>query len=184
MKRSLFAAAVVAAALAAPASAQTAGLSVESYVGYGFFGKLPDNGGELEADVAFGGRASFQVSPQLGLYGNFQRSTPRVSQSLPLGFRVEEGEITVDHWSAGVEFSFPGSGGVGMSPLSLEAGLGQVRYEGGQNDLAANVGITGTLPLAPNVALRLGANDFISNFQGDRGTVNQVFLKAGLELSF
>ena len=183
MKRTLFAAAALAVAFAAPSAAQT-GVSVEPYVGYGFFGRLPDNGGELEADVALGGRAAFQVSPQVGLYGNFQRSTPRVSQSLPLGFRAEGGEITVDHWSAGVEFSFPGSGGVGMSPLQLEAGLGQVRYEGGQNDLAANVGVSGALPLSPNLAVRVGAHDFISNLQGERGMVNHVFLKAGVELSF
>ena len=119
-KTGLMAAALAAAVLAVPAAAQTAEsrISVMPYVGYGFYGTLGDDGPRLSEDIAIGGRAAYQLTPQWGLYGNFQRSTPAVN----------DGEdATVDHWSAGVEFSyFPRGGAEGIIPLMLEAGVGQV----------------------------------------------------------
>ena len=185
MKKQILSAALLSLALAAPAAAQAPRISVEPYAGYGFYGSLPDGAGELEADVAYGARGSFHLSPQWALFGSFQRSTPQVVQQLPLGFRVEGGEVDVDHWSAGVEFSYvPRGGAEGMLPVLLEAGLGQVRYAGGQNDLAANLGIASALRLSRGFAIRYGANDYISNFDGDRGITNQVFVRVGAELSF
>ena len=81
MKRSLLTLAVILAAgvAATPASAQLGGrVSIMPYVGYGFLGSLPGTTAELESDVAFGGRASFQLSPQFAVFGNFQRTTPTV----------------------------------------------------------------------------------------------------------
>lgn len=184
--RSLFATALLSAAAALPASAQSplSKLSVEPYVAYGFFGGLPETDAELEADVALGARAAYQFSPQFALFGNYQRATPSVTGNLPGGFALDQGEINVDHWSAGVEFSYvPRGGAEGMLPILLEAGVGQARYEGGQNDLAANLGIGSSLQLSRNFAIRYGANDYISNF-GDEGIVNQVFVRAGAELRF
>lgn len=174
----LAAVAAVSAASAAPAAAQLGGrLGVEPFVGYGFFGELP-NGQTLEADVAYGGRAFYQISPQFAAFGMYQRSTPELTG--PLG----GGEIDVDHWSAGLEFSYvPRGGAEGMLPLLLEAGLGQARYEGGGDDLAVNLGIASALRFSPNFSVRYGAYDYISNFD-DRGVVNQVFARIGAELRF
>jgi hypothetical protein len=185
MKRTMTMLALLTAAAAAPAAAQMGGrLSVEPYVGYGFFGTLPESNTRLEADVAYGGRASFQVSDQFALFGNFQRSTPSVTGSLPFGFQVDQGEINVDHWSAGVEFSYvPRGGAEGMLPVLLEAGLGQARYGGGDSDLAVNLGIASALQLTRNFAIRYGANDYISNFN-DRGVANQIFVRVGAEVTF
>lgn len=183
--RTLFATALLSAAVAIPAHAQSpmSRLSVEPYVGYGFFGSLPETNAELEADVALGARAAYQLSPQFALFGNYQRSTPTITGGVA-GLQVEGGDINVDHWSAGAEFSYvPRGGAEGMLPILFEAGVGQVRYEGGENDIAANLGIGSALQLSPNFAIRYGVNDYISNFQ-DNGITNQVFVRAGAELRF
>ena len=184
-KYTLFAAVLLSAAAVAPATAQVGEgrLSVEPYVGYGFFGSLPGTDATLEPDIALGARAGYQLSPQFALFGNYQRSTPTVTGNVA-GIRIEAGETNVDHWSAGVEFSYiPRGGAEGMLPILLEAGLGQVRYEGGESDLAANIGIASALQLGRNFAIRYGANDYISNFR-DEGITNQVFVRVGGELRF
>jgi len=166
-------------AVANPLEAQLGGrLAIEPYVAYGFFGRLPENA-TLEADVAFGGRLGVQLASQWGLFGNFQRSTPEVMGSLP-GFQGN-----IDHWSAGIEFSYvPRGGAEGMLPVLLEAGVGQARYAGLTSDLAVNLGLASALRLSRNFALRYGVNDFISNYRGDEGIVNQVFARVGAEISF
>lgn len=187
MKRSLIAAALTLAAAGAttPASAQLGGrVSVMPYVGYGFLGSLPGTSAELEADVAFGGRAAYQFSPQFAFFGNYQRTTPEVTGSLPGGIDIEGGEMNLDHWSAGVEFSYvPRGGAEGMLPLLIEAGLGQARYEGGESDIAANIGVASRLQLTPMFGVRYGANDYISNFQ-EEGIVNHVYVHVGGEVTF
>lgn len=178
--------AIVSAAAAAPADAQfgSGRITAEPYVGYGFFGSLPETNASLEADVAYGARLGFRMSDQWALFGNFQRSSPEVTGSLA-GVQITGGEVDVDHWSAGVEFSYvPRGGAEGMLPILLEAGLGQARYAGGTNDLAANIGIASALNLSPNFGIRYGANDYISNYRGDNGVVHQIFVRVGAELRF
>ncbi|HEX6925700.1 MAG TPA: hypothetical protein VF167_09720 [Longimicrobiaceae bacterium] len=184
MKRSLLALGLVLAAgfAATPAAAQLGGrVSVMPYVGYGFLGGLPGTDAELEADVAFGGRASYQLSPQFAVFGNFQRTTPEITN--------EDGEgsgrsINLDHWSAGVEFSYvPRGGAEGMLPILLEAGLGQARFENGPNEIAANIGVASAIQLTPMFGLRYGANDYIFNYDGE-GVVNHVYVHVGGEFTF
>ena len=136
MKRSLLTLAVILAAgvAATPASAQLGGrVSIMPYVGYGFLGSLPGTSAELESDIAFGGRASYQLSPQFAVYGNFQRTTPAVTGTVG-GIEVDNGEVDLDHWSAGVEFSYvPRGAGTGLSggALADDGGLlGMVRVKG------------------------------------------------------
>jgi hypothetical protein len=166
-----------------PLSAQLGGsINFEPYVGYGFFGKLPDTDAKLEAEIAFGGRAGYQMSSQWALFANAQRSKPAVTGGGG-GVQVIDGKGTVDHWSAGVEFSYiPRGGAEGMLPVLLEAGLGQARYKGGSNDLAVNIGLASALRLSPNFAIRYGANDYISNYRNGNGIVNQIFVRVGAEL--
>lgn len=173
MKKLAIAAAFSAALFAGEAHAQLGGkLSVEPYVAYGFFGDLPENAGTIEADVAFGAKASYQLSPQWSAFVNGQRATPDGSEG------------NVDHWSAGVEFSYiPRGGAEGMLPILLEAGLGQARYENGPSDFAANLGIGSALQLSPNFGIRYGVNDYISNFNDGDGIVNQIFVRVGAELT-
>ena len=180
MKRISWVVASVLAAAAVPAQAQVADgrLAVEPYVAYGFFGQL-EGGPNLEADIALGARAAFQISDRLALFGNYQRATPEAG-----GDR----EVAVSHWSTGVEFSFvPRGGAEGMMPILLEAGLGQARYDsefgfGPASDMAVNLGIASALQLQPNLAIRFGANDYISNY-GDELT-NQIFVRVGAEFRF
>ena len=184
MNRTLALLALLLAAAAVPASAQMGGrLSVQPYVGYGFFGTLPVNGPQLKESVAYGGRASFKLSDQFGIFGNFQRSQPEEVGTLGA-------KMNVDQWSSGVEFSYvPRGGAQGMLPIILEAGLGQVRYEdnglfgGNSTDLLTNLGIASAIELSRNFAIRYGANDYLSNFNG-RGITNQVFVQVGAELTF
>lgn len=168
---------LVSAALAAPAEAQLGGrVSAEPYIAYGFFGDLPDTNVELDGSVAYGGRVGFQMRPQWGFFGNFQRSNPDIGGG--------NGDLTVDHWSAGVEFSYiPRGGAEGMLPILFEAGLGQARYEGRGGDFAVNLGLASALQLTPRLAIRYGVNDYISNYNGD-GIVNQVFARVGAEIGF
>lgn len=190
MKRALFSLGML-AAFAAPAAAQTTQprLSVEPYVGYGFFGDLPETNSKLEAGVAYGGRASFQLSPQWALFGNYQRSDVQQTTEVA-GQDVDRGDLNVDHWAAGVEFSFvPRGGAEGMLPILLEAGVGQVRYDrlAGQreaeSDLAVKLGVSSALQLSRNLGIRYGVDDYISNFR-DNGFANQIFVRVGAELSF
>jgi hypothetical protein len=185
MKRIVFAVAVLLAAGAVPAAAQMGGrITAEPFVGYGFFGQLPANGPRLEADVALGARLGYQLAPQWAAFGTFQRSTPEVTHGQIGGIRVGE-SLNVDHWSAGVEFSYvPRGGAEGMLPILMEAGLGQARYGNGPSDLAVNIGIASALQLSPNFAIRYGANDYISNYRGGDGIVNQIFVRVGAELRF
>jgi hypothetical protein len=169
---------------ALPAEAQLGGrLTIEPYVGYGFFGSLPETSGELEADLSIGGRVGFHLAPQWAVFANAQRSSPEVTGTLG-GVDVEDGELTVDHFSAGVEFSYvPRGGAEGMLPILLEAGIGQTRYDGGANDTAVNLGIASALRLSSNFAIRYGANDYISNYRGGDGIVNHVVVRVGAEVS-
>ena len=169
---SFFIAGIITSMVVSPAEAQFDGrVSVEPYVGYGFFGDLPDTSFTLESDFALGGRVAYRITPQWSAFGNFQRSTPS--------------DVNVDHWSAGVEFSYvPRGGAEGMLPILIEAGLGQARYESGPSDLAVNLGLASALQLSPNFAIRYGANDYISNYNGGNGIVNQIFVQVGAELRF
>ena len=184
-KRMMFGLVILAAFSAAPAHAQFGGqLSAEPFVGYGFFGSLPETGATLEADIAYGARLGFQMSPQWALFATGQRSTPEVTGNLP-GVQISGGEVTVDHWSAGIEFSYvPRGGAEGMLPILMEAGLGQARYGGGSSDLAVNIGLASALRLSPNLAIRYGVNDYISNYRNGNGITNQIFARIGAELSF
>lgn len=184
-KRMILGLAIFAAVAAAPADAQFGGrISAEPFVGYGFFGSLPETSASLEADLTYGARLGYQMSPQWALFATGQRSTPEVTGSLA-GVQISQGELTVDHWSAGVEFSYvPRGGAEGMLPILMEAGLGQARYAGGSNDLAVNIGIASALRLSPNFAIRYGANDYISNYRNGNGITNQIFVRVGGEFTF
>jgi hypothetical protein len=180
MRKRIGAVAALALVLAAaPAEAQLGGrLSVEPFIGYGFFGGLPETNAELEADLAYGGRVAYALGPQWAVFGTFQRSTPEVTGA-------NGNDIDVDHWSGGVEFSYvPRGGAEGMLPILLEAGLGQARYEGGNSDLAVNLGLASALQLTSNIAVRYGVNDYISNYgENDNGIINQIFVRVGAEVS-
>lgn len=175
-------AALVAPAAAAPAAAQITGrLSVTPFIGYGFYGDLPDGVATLESTIAYGGRGAYQISPQFSAFGELQFSNPEVTG-------VNADDATVIHWSGGVEFAYvPRGGAEGMLPVLLEAGVGQARYDfGGPEvgaDVAVNLGIGSALQFTPNLAVRYGANDYISSFDG-RGIVNQIFVRVGVELGF
>jgi hypothetical protein len=184
IKRTAVATAVLLGCAAVGAASAQGGpmqrISVEPYVGYGFFGSLPDTNAELEGAVALGARAAYQLAPQWAVFGNFQRSNPEIT-----GTGLGNRSIDVDHWAGGIEFSYvPRGGAEGMLPIVLEAGLGQARYEGLDNDLAVKLGISSALQLSPRLAVRYGLDDYISNFQDDRGVVNQFFARVGAELRF
>jgi hypothetical protein len=173
--------ALAAALIATPAMAQFGGgrFSVEPYVTYGFYGDLPESDITLEAAPGFGGRAAYNVADQWTVFANYQRSLPAMTLE---GTDDDLGEMDVDHWSTGVEFSYiPRGGAEGMIPLFFEAGLGQVRYENGPNHFAVNLGIASGLQLTPAFAVRYGANDYISNYN-DGGLVNQIFVNLGVEI--
>ena len=178
MKRISLVVASLLTAAAVPAQAQVADgrLAVEPYVAYGFFGERPD----VEADLALGGRAAFQLSERVALFGNYQRATPSMADGR---------EVSLSHWSVGGEFSFvPRGGAEGMLPILLEAGLGQARYNseigfGPASDMAVNLGIGSALQLQPNLAIRFGANDYISNY-ADEGVTNHIFVRVGAEFRF
>jgi hypothetical protein len=184
-KSILVAVSLVAAVAAAPAEGQLGGrLSAEPFVGYGFFGSLPGTNATLDGDLAYGARLGYQLSPQWGFFAAGQRSTPSVAGNLA-GVQITGGEVTVDHWSAGVEFSYvPRGGAEGMLPILMEAGLGQARYGGGTSDLAVNIGLASALQLSPNLAIRYGVNDYISNYRNGNGITNQIFVRVGAELRF
>jgi hypothetical protein len=177
-KKILLAAALLAPLHAAPAAAQL--LAVEPFGTYGFYGSLPETNARLEGGWGFGARATLRFAPRLAAFGTAQRSAPELLGRLPFGVAVSGDKVTVDHWSAGLEYSRYREGAL---PLALSAGIGQVRYEDGPTDLAGSVGAAAGARLGPNFALRYGITDYVSRFDGDRGWVNQVFVRVGGELS-
>jgi hypothetical protein len=181
-KKILFAAALLALLPAAPAAAQL--LAVEPFGTYGFYGSLPETNARLEGGWGFGARATLRFAPRLAAFGTAQRSAPELLGRLPFGAAISGDKVTVDHWSAGLEYSrFREGDGPGALPLALSAGIGQVRYEDGPTDLAGSLGAAAGARLGPNFALRYGITDYVSRFDGDRGWVNQVFVRVGGELS-
>ena len=181
-RKILLAAALLAALPSAPAAAQL--LTVEPFATYGFFGSLPETSARLEGGWGFGARATLRFAPRLAAFGTAQRSAPELLGTLPFGVVVSGDRVTVDHWSAGLEYSrYRGGEGPGALPLALSAGVGQVRYEDGPTDLAASLGAAAGARLGPNFALRYGITDYVSRYDGDRGWVNQVFVRVGGELS-
>jgi hypothetical protein len=189
MRKLLSFAGALAALTAVPAAAQLGGsstaFSVEPYAAYGFYGTLPDGGPHLDPDVAYGVKGALHLSPQFSLVGSWQQSSPR----------VEGGpRANLQHWSAGAQFEYhPREGAVGIPPLTLEAGVGQVRYDWPgdpvlgrfrENDTAVNLGIGSAIRLAPSLSVTYGANDYLSNWEGDRGVTNQVFARVGVQLNF
>jgi hypothetical protein len=191
MKRILAFSAVLGLAAATPVLAQTAGgISVEPHVGYGFFGTLPDGGPRIEPAVAYGGRVAYQFADQFAVFGTAQQANTTVDNKVDVGgIRLPAGthDARVQHWSAGVEFSFvPRGGAERMLPILMEAGLGQARYRWAgetESDFAVNLGIGSALQLSRNFSIRYGANDYISNF-AERGVANQIFVRVGGELTF
>jgi hypothetical protein len=189
MRKLLSFAAALAVTAAVPARAQLAGaqtaFSVEPYAAYGFYGGLPDGGPHLDTDVAYGVKGALRLSPSFALVGSWQQSSPRVDG----GDRAN-----VQHWSAGAQLDYhPREGAVGIPPLTLEAGVGQVRYDWPgdpafgrfrENDTAVNLGIGSSIRLSRGLAITYGANDWLSNWEGDRGIVNQVFARVGAQLNF
>jgi hypothetical protein len=167
-----------------PAASATA-FTVEPYAAYGFYGRLPDGGPHLDDTGGYGLKAGLKLSPQFGLTGTYQHASPRVEG----GSRVD-----MEYWSAGVQFDYaPREGAEGIPPVSLEAGVGQARYEGTgafglfrtqPADLAANVGLSSGIRLGRSLAVTYGVNDWISNFDGDQGMVNQVFARVGAQIRF
>lgn len=186
MKKKLLSGAVLlSAALAAPLPAAAQGrVAVEPSVGWGFYGTLPDTRARLEGGWAYGARAAVRPLARWGVYGHAQRSRPRLLGQLPFGTAESGDRVTVDHWSAGLEYSYHRWDATGEAlPLVLQAGIGRASYEGGPSDPAANLGVSGGARLAPGVTLRYHLNDYVSNYDGDRGWVNQVFARVGVELS-
>jgi hypothetical protein len=46
------------------------------------------------------------------------------------------------------------------------------------------LGVSSALQLSPNLAIRYGVDDYISNYRGDQGVVNQFTARIGAELRF
>lgn len=161
-----------------PAEAQFGGkLIIEPVLGFGFFGGLPVDAIQLDHGISYGGRATYHVTSRWAAYGTFQRSnTGIVNAGLERGLKV-------DHWSAGVEYSYVPRGGSGeWRPILLEAGVGQARYQEGPNDLALNLGAGSWVYAADGIGLSFGVNDYISSYDG-AGIVHQVFARFGIELA-
>jgi len=165
---------------AAPSQAQLGGnLLVEPYLAYGFFGGLPVDNIELDAGLAYGGRVGYRFADQWAAFGNFQRSNTGIVNA------AQQRDLKVDHWSAGIEFSYvPRGGAEGMLPVLIEAGVGQTRYEDGPSDFAVNLGVASAIQATRNIRLRYGVNDYISNYGDDEGIVNHIFARLGLEFSW
>lgn len=157
-------------------------VSLTPFVAYGFYGALPDDGPELMGDVGLGMRAAYRVAPRLAFFGTFQRTTPELEGG---------GNVQVDHWSVGAEYTLRFDGGDDVPPLLLEAGVGQARYdfdglmgEDAFADLALNVGIASVVRITDQFLVRYGANDYLSEFGDGGDIVNHFFAHAGVEFRF
>ncbi|HEY0971090.1 MAG TPA: outer membrane beta-barrel protein [Gemmatimonadales bacterium] len=214
--RSLALSAATAAAVilvaATPAAAQSrsglapAGPTVEltPYAGYMMLGDVvkgpygTDLGGS--GGYVLGGQLALRLTPSIALVGNVAHATSDLKVGVPIlgGFGV--GSMKVWMYDAGLQLGVPvaSRGGMGIAPF-VQLGAGAMHHTVGASFLettatnfAGNVGLGADFQLAPNIAVRLLARDYIGRFDIEEATgigteaelSHNVALTAGLRVSF
>jgi len=192
------------AGAAAPAAAQrraAGSTELTPYAGYMIFDDLVN--GPLGTDfgnangLLYGVQLGVPVLPGLKLVGNLAYSDTELKVGVPILGGVNFGQSTAVFYDAGLQLGLPVPVG-NLSPF-LQAGAGGIHQEVSVADLttsassfAWNLGGGVDMALAPGVALRLMARDYIGKFDYrdaimlglDGHTLNNVALTAGLRIGF
>lgn len=188
--------------------------SITPYVGYIAFGDFAT--GPLGTSVSNAGAALFgatlgiDMSPRVGLVGNFGFADTKLRGNLPLLGGYSFGDSKVMLFDANIHLRLtdpsaaPAAGSTQMQLVPfVEAGAGAIRFDESVGPLntvatnfAANVGAGADLRLTPSLNLRLSVKDYIGKFDFsdalgkaiggriDSKVANNFAFTAGLKFSF
>jgi len=203
------------ASLAAPAGAQLASapahsaagtsLDLTPYAGYMMFGHFIDGplGTSLSSSAApvYGAQLGLAVAPGVKLVGNIAHAAGDLRVGVPFLGGINAGTTSALMMDGGLQLSIPmPQGKVAYLPF-LQAGVGATRWnvdlgstglQTSSTNLTGNVGAGLDVHLAPSIALRLMARDYIGKFDFKQATsldvsgktVNNVALTAGISVGF
>ena len=198
------AAALVGATAGAQQISRAPVAQVTPYAGVMIFGKMLEGplGTSLGTGTApmYGAQLGISLSPNIALIGNVARSSGDLNLGLPLVGGVDVGTNTAWVYDGGIQLGMPALQR-GLLPIApfLQVGAGAMHYTvstGGLStnatSLTGNVGVGADVSLAPNVALRLLAKDYIGKFDFKEATSLDVSgktahnfgLSAGITLAF
>lgn len=206
-------------ALATPAFAQEGSIgnsdkpsvfSLVPYAGYMIYGDHFKTVGEAEFTndnaLIIGAQASFDLSPNFSLVGNFGWSKTNWEFEFDAGAGTEvfAGDVGIWVYDGSLQFRLPVTAGTSTFAPFVQAGLGAIKFSVDNNDIesdgatniAYNVGV-GTDWQIGGIGLRLMAKDYISsfnwddlqdaqpsNFDEDAPISHNFALTAGLKFSF
>ncbi|MEP7325883.1 MAG: hypothetical protein ABI836_08045 [Gemmatimonadota bacterium] len=191
--------------IAAPLRAQQGrpAVGITPYVGYMSFGSLVSGplGSRLTngTGAVYGGQLTLPVSRTISLYGNLAYSNPGLEVGVPILGGVSVGQSSVLIYDGGLQLSAPrGGAGRGLVPF-VQAGIGGMRYSFDisplhltATNLAFNLGAGASIPLGPNLGIRLMAKDYIGKFDAreiagidiNTRTTHNLAASVGLTLGF
>ena len=194
MKKRIVSAALVAAAMVAPAAASAQGMPgepvtaghgsfyLQPYVGYMVFGELADFGNDIDLSNEnapfYGAQAGYSFSPNVSVLGNFGYSKSK--SVLKFDNAPDQnltGDLGVFFYDASLQFRLPflaNSRGSAIAPFA-QVGAGAIKvtpdyddFRGsGRTSAAFNVGAGVDFQIRRGIGLRLMAKDYITSLEWD-----------------
>ena len=183
--RAILLGAVLTAAAAAPLQAQSMlAFRLTPYGGYVMFGEYiegPANVSLTNRNAAlFGAQLTFNLTPSLGIFGNFGYSRSSWSlEDVPILGDRSLGKADLLLYDAGIHVAFP-AGVVGKISPFVQLGVGAIRYGLDDNlvtelldrtsatNFAANGGVGLDVQLGRVLGARVMAKDYLVSFSSNR----------------
>lgn len=180
-------------------------LEIAPYGGYMMFGNFIDGplGTSLSSSAApiYGAQLGLPLIPGVKLIGNIAHASGDLKIGIPLLGGISAGKTSALMMDGGLQLSLPSAGSRLAYVPFLQAGVGATRWnidlgstglQTSSTNLTGNVGAGLDLTLAPTVALRFMAKDYIGRFDFKQATslnvsgrtANNFAVTAGLKVDF
>ena len=180
-------------------------LEIAPYGGYMMFGNFIDGplGTSLSSSAApiYGAQLGLPLIPGVKLIGNIAHASGDLKIGVPFLGGISAGKTSALMMDGGLQLSLPSAGSRLPYVPFLQAGVGATRWnidlgstglQTNSTNLTGNVGAGLDLTLAPTVALRFMAKDYIGKFDFKQATslnvsgktANNFAVTAGLKVDF
>jgi hypothetical protein len=145
----------------------------------------------------YGAQLGLRLAPGIALVGNVARASGDLKVGIPIVGGVSVGETTAWMFDGGLQLGVPLPARA-LTPF-LQVGAGAIRQEVAvgpvdtkSTSFAGNVGLGADIAVAPNIALRLMAKDYIAKFDMKEATTldldgelaHNFALTAGVRIGF